>query len=201
MSVYQFTPCIDHATKEETFATWHNGFSDEEIRRIINTCEKLEKISGTIGGQEEEEDISDVRKSEISWVKLNNETGWLYERMAWITKQLNAQFFEFDLYGFVEDFQYTTYYPNGSHYTWHMDKGYAPKAESPRKLSLVLQLTDPSEYEGGDLELFLKPVPTVVKKEKGLVTAFPSWIMHRVTPITQGIRRTLVIWVAGPKFR
>ena len=194
MSVYQFTPCVDLATREQTFATWHNGFSDEEIQRIINTCEKLEKISGTIGGQKEEEDISNIRKSEISWVKLNNETGWLYERMAWIAKQLNGQFFEFDLYGFVEDFQYTVYYPNGSHYTWHMDKGFSSKGDSPRKLSIVLQLSDPAEYEGGDLELFTEAQSTIITKEKGQVVAFPSWIIHRVTPVTKGIRRTLVLF-------
>jgi PKHD-type hydroxylase len=71
----------------------------------------------------------------------------------------------------------------------------------PRKLSVVLQLSDPSEYEGGDLEIMNCSEPTQVKKEKGLVTAFPSFMLHRVTPVTKGIRRTLVVWLTGPRFR
>lgn len=108
-------------------------------------------------------------------------------------------FFDFDLYGFVEDFQYIVYNSDNSHYDWHMDKG--TLTSPPRKLSLVLQLTDPSEYEGGDLELNYCSQPVKTKKERGLVYAFPSWVVHRVTPVTKGVRKTLVVWIAGPKFR
>jgi PKHD-type hydroxylase len=119
--------------------------------------------------------------------------------MAFITRQLNGQFFDFDLYGFVEDFQYTVYEEGNDHYTWHMDKG--KNSTSPRKLSLVLQLSDPSEYDGGDLEIFTGVNTTTLEKKKGIIHAFPSFVMHRVTPVTRGVRRTLVIWVSGPKFK
>lgn len=200
MSAYFFSPSPDISTREQTFTFWENGFSDNQINDIIRIGESLRPRDATVGGSKTGEDISEVRKSKTSWIALNNETSWLYDSMAYIARQLNGQFYDFDLSGFVEDFQYTVYDGSGDHYSWHMDKGFA-EAMSPRKLSLVLQLSDPSEYEGGDLELFTSPTPTTVKKQKGILYAFPSWILHRVTPVTSGIRRSLVIWVSGPKFK
>jgi PKHD-type hydroxylase len=118
--------------------------------------------------------------------------------MANIARNLNGQFFGFNLFGFNESMQYTVYKDNGGHYDWHIDKGIL--SSSPRKLSLVLQLSDPSEYEGGDLEIMISKDVIKLEKRKGLVWAFPSWVLHRVTPVTKGIRRTIVVWVTGPKF-
>jgi len=72
---------------------------------------------------------------------------------------------------------------------------------SPRKLSVVIQLSDPSEYDGGNLQFMLGNESENAKKEKGMLYAFPSWVLHRVTPVTEGTRRSLVIWLSGPKFK
>lgn len=199
MSSYFFAPSPDLSTREQTFTTWENGFSDSQINDIIRIGDSLIPKHATIGGSQENDDISEIRKSKTSWIKLNDETSWLYDSLAYIVRQLNGQFYDFDLDGFVEDFQYTVYDGAGDHYSWHIDKG--PSTISPRKLSIVLQLTDPSEYEGGDLEFFAAPKSSFAKKQKGLVYAFPSWMLHRVTPVTSGIRRSLVVWAAGPKFK
>lgn len=202
MSIYQFLPCPDLSTREETFATWLNGFSNEEIQKIIDIGEEYTKTEAGIGNRGKGNTVRhDIRKTDVAWIDHNSQTSWLYDRMAFIARNLNGQFFDFDLFGFGEHFQYTVYQTEDSHYTWHMDKGGVADGSAPRKLSLVLQLSDPSEYEGGDLEFFTQANPIVAKKEKGIVYAFPSWIVHRVTPVTKGIRRTLVIWVTGPKFK
>lgn len=202
MSVYFFAPSPDISTQEQSFTFWENGFSDSQINDIIRIGESLRPRNATVGGGKAE-DISEIRKSKTSWIAFNNETSWLYDSAAHIARQLNGQFYNFDLSGFVEDFQYTVYDNIGDHYSWHMDKGSGEGIAgiSPRKLSLVLQLSDPSEYEGGDLELYISSTPTKLKKQKGLLYAFPSWIMHRVAPVTSGIRRSLVIWISGPKFK
>lgn len=200
MSLYQFAPSPDTATREEYFATWIDGFSNEELLKIEQIGDNRFLQNASVGGANKDKDISHIRKSKISWIELSDETQWLYEKLAFIARQLNGQFFEFDLFGFVEHFQYTIYEPDGGHYTWHMDKGF--NGSAPRKLSIVLQLSDPSEYEGGGLELMTDSgSPTIMEKKKGLVVAFPSWILHRVTPVTKGIRKTLVIWISGPKFK
>ena len=65
--------------------------------------------------------------------------------------------------------------------------------------NIVVTLSD--EYEGGELQTFTQPEPQAVDKKRGLIAAFPSWALHRVTPVTSGVRRTLVVWVAGPQFK
>ena len=112
----------------------------------------------------------------------------------------NISFYGFDLFGFVEDMQFTIYDSETyGHYTWHIDMSEA--SPSTRKLSLVLQLSDPSEYEGGELQTMNSKEPSVIDKKKGLIAAFPGWALHRVTPVTSGIRKTLVVWIAGPQFK
>jgi PKHD-type hydroxylase len=196
MSVYQFAPSPDKSTNECLHAWWNDGFTSREIKDIIGIGEDYAQSDGTIGDGDTNDNI---RKSKVAWINNNTRTNWLYDRMAFITRNLNGQFFDFDLYGFVEDFQYTVYGEGNDHYTWHMDKG--KNTTSPRKLSLILQLSDPSEYDGGDLEIFTGVNTTTLEKKKGIIHAFPSFVMHRVTPVTRGVRRTLVIWVSGPKFR
>jgi PKHD-type hydroxylase len=64
----------------------------------------------------------------------------------------------------------------------------------------VLQLTDPSEYEGGNLQVCDGTIHNV-RKQRGLVAAFPSYTLHQVTPVTKGSRQSLVAWITGPSFR
>jgi PKHD-type hydroxylase len=87
----------------------------------------------------------------------------------------------------------------GGHYNWHVDLG--NKDAEPRKISLSLQLTDPSRYEGFRLVLEAGDGPYIADAALGTVIAFPSYVLHRVTPIESGIRKSLVVWVAGPEFR
>ena len=202
MSLYQFAPIASHPNNPG-FVTWDNGFSDDEIEAIKRLCDQLKQEPGTVGtavGNADPQTIAEVRTSKVSWLTRTNDSEWIYERLAFIARKLNAEFYNFDLYGFVEDMQYTVYEGDVSgHYTWHLDISGCSTA--PRKFSLVLQLSDPSEYEGGHLQVQTEPEPATVTKQKGLVTAFPSWTLHRVTPVTSGVRRTLVVWVAGPQFR
>ena len=197
MSMYPFPPAPDVACGECNFAYWEKAFNDEEISRIIQIGEKnhgLDKAQ-VFGGNTPDS----IRKSKVSWIGLNDESQFIYDRLRDIAVYMNGKHFQFDLYGFVEHLQYTVYDGDGSHYTWHIDKG-QPDV-SPRKLTLVVQLSDPSEYEGGNLNFMTGENHDVGKKQKGLLYAFPSYLLHRVTPVTSGVRRSLVVWLSGPKFR
>ena len=105
-----------------------------------------------------------------------------------------------DLVGFAEPVQYTVYEAPSVGYEWHVDMVDAP-SEVQRKLSLTLQLSDPADYEGGALEFRDGCSVVAAPRERGAVVAFPSWAHHRVTPVTRGVRRSLVAWVGGPCFR
>jgi PKHD-type hydroxylase len=114
---------------------------------------------------------------------------------------LNAQFFRFDLCGLIS-FQYAVYQGCG-HFDWHKDYGRDPAGpgQEPRKLTLSLQLSDSCDYDGCDLEVRAGNAIDVAPREKGTLIAFPANVLHRVTPITRGVRKALVIWAVGPEFR
>lgn len=200
MSNYIFAPSPSFGISEHPFVTFRDAFNNEEINQIVNQLDSLEKRRGTVGS---DSNVSNekIRNSNVAWLSLTNESQWIYDRMAYVARTLNGQFYKFDLYGFNEDMQYTIY--DGTeqgHYSWHIDAGVS-STSSPRKFSMVLQLSDPLEYVGGDLQIRTSDDPLSVDKQKGLVAAFPSYVLHRVTPVIQGIRKTLVVWVCGPSFR
>jgi PKHD-type hydroxylase len=197
MSVYRFSSMPSFGLGEEPFVTWNDGFDDNDIALIDKMSESRQAVESHTGVDRKQQEI---RVSDVTWIECSQDSEWLYDRLAYISNQLNGQFYRFDLFGFQEDIQYTTYDSiTQGHYTWHVDGGISTKAS--RKLSVVLQLSDPSEYEGGDLELMVGVAPLKVDKKKGLITAFPSYVLHRVTPVTKGIRKSLVIWCVGPAFK
>jgi len=192
----QFLPSPDLAYNYTLHAWWENAFTDKELNKICKIGNKLSLKKSTVG---EGKIQKETRTSINSWIDAE---GWIADRLEHVARNLNGQFFGLDLWGFGEKFQYTVYKykkEEEAHYTWHMDAG--PSKVVPRKLSMVLQLSDPSEYEGGDLEIMTGVQPIAVRKQKGIIHAFPSYVLHRVTPVTKGIRRTLVVWVSGPRFR
>jgi PKHD-type hydroxylase len=199
MSAHAFP--LNTSIHDQGSSWWHGGFPHDDIKRIIAIGDALPKLSAKVGdGTEADGTSPDTRACTIAWIEPKPDTQWLFEKLGGIVRQLNAEQFGFDLWGF-ENLQYTVY--NGAarpeFYDWHIDtmsKGW----HQQRKLSMVLQLDDPQDYEGGELWLHGK-YEICVPKEKGRVEIFPSYTLHRVTPVTKGLRRSLVGWVVGPEFR
>jgi hypothetical protein len=200
MSFYNLQPSADISGKETLYAWWNDGFSDDEVNRIITIGENKIQMNGLEGVIDSGIDHN-IRNSKVSWFS-QQEAPWLYDKIGWIARQLNGQYFQYDISGFNDDLQYTVYNSEvEGHYDWHMDKGYTTNGSPPRKLSLVVLLSDPNEYEGGDLEIITGNKGQTLEKKKGMVHAFPSFVLHRVTPVTRGTRRSLVVWLCGPKWR
>jgi PKHD-type hydroxylase len=175
-----------------------NAFTPEEIKKIIEIGEKHPKQAGTTVSDDEVEGVSDYRISEISWLGESEETAWIYDKFAEYAMIANEQMWNFDIWGFGDSLQYTKYFGNGGHYDWHVDLG---PGISNRKLSCVLQLSSPEEYEGGQLQM--NPGGNIIESPKGLGTMifFPSFLLHRVTPLTSGVRKSLVTWFCGANLR
>jgi PKHD-type hydroxylase len=140
----------------------------------------------------------DIRRSNVEWLHNIPENAWVFEKLAHVAGWINARYYHFDLTGFGEGLQ-LTHYDQSDHgmYGWHQDFN----GNISRKLSLVLQLSDPSEYEGGNLEISAGAGAIAVRKQRGLVAAFPSFSLHQVTPVVRGTRQSLVAWVSGPTFK
>jgi PKHD-type hydroxylase len=200
MGVYKFLP-DNQFGQPYTYAFWEDGFTDEEINRIVEIGEKnnFEQAGIAKLDQSEFESFKHIRDSKVSWISVNAETEWIYSKLGVIIRNLNSDYYRFDLFGFNEDLQYTVYNEKG-HYDYHMDLNIDSSLPA-RKLSCVVQLAEPSEYEGGELVIYGESGPVAIKKKKGFVVVFPSYLLHRVEPVTAGVRRSLVSWITGPPFR
>ena len=180
------------------YATWGGGFSGEELNFLQNLAQNATQ-SAQVGNGAAGEVNQNIRRSDVNWVENSQEFNWLFDRLGTIASELNADYFGFDLVGFGEPLQLTNYLDNNQGtYGWHQDFG---DKRISRKLSLVLQLACPSQYEGGNLEILVTGEPHKMPKERGLLVAFPAWTLHQVTPVTKGHRQSLVAWVSGPNFK
>ena len=158
--------------------------------------------------------IKKTRNSKVSWL----DEPWLHRWLDPFIREANFQNWQFDLDEY-EDYQFTIYEGDKKqHYDWHTDmlktydKNHWQKRwhNKTRKLSAVVQLTDPSEYEGGrfwinhgDKAPTEKQSEVLVEgmKHKGSVLVFPSFLFHKVEPVTFGTRYSLVNWTLGDMFR
>lgn len=179
---------------------WDDVFSDEEMKKIVELCEAGEMIPATVRSGEA---AKDVRSSNVGFHFRDKDTAWIFDRLNSAVKSANDMFYGFDLNGY-DSFQYTVYNSDtADHYSWHADIGLGDDAADfggTRKLSMTLLLND--DFEGGEFELNLahESDPVKVDAKKGRAVFFPSFLIHRVKPVTSGTRRSLVIWVLGPKF-
>ena len=169
------------------------GFlSPQECRQVVELAAGCPEHEGLVGS---DGDKASIRKSNIRIILPRPENEWLFAKIEAAALHLNKEY-KYDLKGFYEGMQFATYERDG-HYGWHSDFGRG--VYSVRKLSLAIQLSDPSEYEGGEFEFMASKEPA--PKEIGSLIAFPSFLVHRVCPVTRGKRMSLVSWISGPAFR
>jgi|TARA_R110000824_G_scaffold107886_1_gene254586 PKHD-type hydroxylase len=177
--------------KVNLFAYTNNFLSDQECKDIIDIGKSKQLEKGSTGNN----NINKTRKSNVSWI-CPDDNFQLYRKLTDTITNLNKQFFGFDLYGLTEGLQFTNYKAPDGKYDSHVDRSYGTQI---RKLSIVILLSD--DFEGGDFELISGDKPDKLKMEKGKLFLFPSFVLHRVKPITKGERNSLVAWVTGPNFK
>jgi len=184
-------------TKDVNFCDYYwfrNAFSKEELKKIEEMTSNLSwQVGVTQSG-----DTESHRKSKIKWCPQTEEWEWVYRKLHDLIVEANDRMWKFDLTAMPEAIQYTEYYADGGQYNWHMDCGV--EMQNRRKVSVTVQLSSPEEYEGGDLEFNLGNIISGPKVQ-GAAVIFPSFYLHRVTPITKGVRKSFVIWVGGEPYR
>ena len=148
--IYQIPPL---ANKNEGLAhvEWKNAFNEQEILDIIRLGESLPfNDAGIVNSKDSTIVNTNTRISKTSWINLNNDNNWLYEKIAYLIREVNSDFYRFDVDGLYESFQYTIYEStNKSFYNWHTDIGVYGSRSITRKISMSLLLSDPNDYEGG----------------------------------------------------
>lgn len=173
-------------------ATVENVMNADEIARIDTIASEFERISGGVEGPLLHNES--VRRSSVRWLKRTADTYWIYARLIEHILELNDRHWRFDLNLLSDDIQYGEYAESG-HYTWHMDLGGGNL--STRKLSFSVQLSNPDDYDGGELEFKDTSKTVVAPRNQGTLIVFPSFLTHRVAPVSRGVRRSLVGWASG----
>ena len=177
-------------------------FTPEQCKMIIEAGRAEPKNDASVGAGDKgiKGGVVDTktRTSHISWIPFSK-TPEMYKDIERIMKTTNCNHFGFDGMQITELAQYTEY-PEGGFYDWHMDCDVSMQHEPPvRKISLTLLLNDPSEFEGGHLELMAPG--SFAELKQGHAIFFASFIRHRVKPVIRGNRKSLVMWFGGPPFK
>jgi PKHD-type hydroxylase len=171
---------------------------------IINKIHKHVKFYPfQISQVSNEEDYKpNIREASIKWILEDSNSLWLYNLLISYIYSANNNYYKFNIDATTDPLQYSEYYGEQKGvFNWHFDLS---PTYPTRKLTLILQLSSPDEYEGGELQLKKyseKDEIYNIEKKLGKIIVFPSYLYHRVTPVTKGTRKSLVLWVGGAPFR
>jgi len=179
--------------EHERWCYWDNAFTENKIEDIKHICSKLTLENSTVSGELTPKEAKKSRNNKVAWIPIGPENDFIYLTIANVISKINSQFYQFDLSGIGELIQYSEYHV-GEHYkAWHTDNMDKIQTYSmPRKLSLTMELSKPERY--------CQKVDTF-SSNYGRMIVFPSYTLHRVKTVTKGVRKSLVVWVAGPKFK
>lgn len=175
-----------------------NAFTTRECDRIVAAIADIPTDDALLVGRNRDHNL---RHAELVWIDDAGGLSWVMTRLIELVSQSNKHQFDFDVREFAESPQVALYDAvKGGQFAWHSDIGNGPAA-GKRKLTLVLQLSDPDTYDGGDLEIRPSAQIQMANRAQGSVSVFPSFVLHQVTPMKRGIRRSLTVWAHGPPFR
>jgi PKHD-type hydroxylase len=185
---------------KNTWELWGSALSPAECDWIISRGAEYAEAEATVGFSETQRSDSDYRSSTIRWLDSNREAEIVARIMSFVQSS-NRTNFGVDIIA-PFDIQYTEYRAaKGGHYDWHQDVWLESPRPYDRKLSVVVQLSAPEDYQGGEFEFFGLENPGARFAPRGSLLVFPSFLQHCVRPVTSGVRRTLVTWVEGPRWR
>ena len=186
---------------------WKQAFNEEFVKVIRNSIDENKWEDAKVGGNPSkpsgivDKKIRSVVHQPLKIGEYKGINDFPYIQIADEIIKANSEIWKLDLHGFnrAKDKPNILRYKaeEKGHYDWHFDYG---AAFSNRKISFSIQLSDPSEYEGGMLEIANMP-PNEETRKKGTIILFPSYVRHRVTPVTRGTRYCIVGWVHGPHFK
>tara|TARA_R100000808_G_C2148751_1_gene156973 strand:+ start:2408 stop:3037 length:630 start_codon:yes stop_codon:yes gene_type:complete len=146
--------------------------------------------------------------TEIGHCYVNEEWIWLYDHLTLAARDLNRTAWQFQVTGTFECIDIIKYTAPGGGMKWHHDLHTGGPSTAARKLNMIVQLSDPDDYEGGELQMFCPGWGNdndgeifTVPKDRGIMYVMPTYIYHRVQPVTQGVRHSLVTYCHGHHFQ
>ena len=178
----------------ELFQIFPSALSDQQLADITAAAMLQPAQDGTIFSSADE--LKDMRRSSIRWLP----DAWVRDLLWGYVRDANNANFHADVDN-QADLQFTEYHADvGGHYDWHHDVQWNGQSGIDRKLSVTVQLSDPKTYDGGGIE-FEEVQTSADFTQRGTILIFPSYLRHRVLPVTRGTRQSLVAWFTGPSWR
>ena len=178
----------------ELYQVWSSSLNKMQIDAIVKAALCQPAHSATVFTSENVK--ADVRISSIRWLSYQ----WAVDLLWSYVRKANQEAFHVDVNNKAE-VQFTEYHANqGGHYDWHQDVHWNGQNSFDRKLSVTVQLSEATDYEGGNFE-FDEVKTNADFRSKGTVLVFPSYLRHRVLPVTSGTRQSLVAWFFGPRWK
>ncbi|KMS51110.1 2OG-Fe(II) oxygenase [Novosphingobium barchaimii LL02] len=185
---------------QNIWEVWSDALTEAECDAIAARAEHYAPAEATIGFSDALRSDKGYRTSTIRWLDTSREKD-IVGRIMDFVRCSNRTNFGVDVEAPFE-LQYTEYRAtNKGHYDWHQDVWLESPRPYARKLSVVVQLSSPDEYKGGGFEFFGIQNPGATFLGRGSLLIFPSFLQHRVLPVTDGLRRSLVTWIEGPNWR
>lgn len=184
-----------------SFPPGGGGLSAEQVERLTALIDERRMAQGTVGSAGAGRRARAIRSGSVQWLGADETGEEIFSHLYTLAVVANRELgWNFELQGSPRWLQATRYAAEGrEHYGWHMD--WAPGAPRLRKVSVIAHLTDGADYEGGVLQLTNGTAPVEPSQRSGACTVFPSFLLHRVTPVTAGTRLGAVLWALGPSFR
>jgi len=175
-------------------------FSDEECEEIKEYCKTLSIEKATTGSFIEDSKVdTNIRSNEVGWIdEMDDISSSLYKKLTDCINYLNQEYWNYNL-EYISVLQYTKYSEKNDFYDFHVD--IMDNGPHQRKLSFSLQLDDEDSYEGCDLLIKIDSDEIKTSRKKGSLNVFPSFLLHKVTPLQSGERNAIVGWVCGPSFK
>ena len=178
----------------QQFHIWQSALSKEQIIEILNLVDNNSLLNAPVFSSSKS--IQKKRSSKIYWI---NES-WVQKLLWEYILEANKKTFHVDVIN-KSEIQFTEYRSHeGGKYDWHHDVNWNAQEGLDRKLSISIQLSDKTDYLGGDFE-FEEINSSMDFKGIGTIIIFPSYLRPRVTKVTSGTRRSLVAWFYGPNWK
>jgi len=177
--------------------TWFNLFDQDECDSVCRFMSQQPTMAGKVLSRKPSLRDRLARNCKLAWIPMDAQSSWMFLKIRDQVMHLNERWLNLDLNGEVEALQYLEY-GFGQFYNWHTDSGHNEVAT--RKLTCIIQLSDPSDYVGGKLQIdsqthlpngdFVKYAP----RARGTAIVFPSHLNHIARPVWWGRRKALVAW-------
>lgn len=210
----QYNRLMEESTKPCEFNNYtnhrlyiiENAFTREECEKAVKSFEKYPCEKGLVGDPVDNDpdgaytlrERPVLRDCYVTYAEREEHNLWLHRRLERLMQDANDRFWKFDITDYSQPLRMMTYHAGNHFGSLHADHG--PKETCFRKLTAILQASDPDTYEGGDFEMPGEPIPPEARKQ-GSVLIFPAYLIHRVTPVTKGTRHSIIHRAIGPWFR